>query len=112
MISPTTIEPITPADIYAINVPGIAISLGVGVTIWLVASFVIVGITKRVAAGTSLFRKPLFRWVAPAFRALEQERRVQRAHTIGALLNSVVGVLVSILTTVYVLKNLNVDVAP
>ena len=112
MISLTTIEPITPSDIYAINLPGVLISLGVGVVIWLVASFVIVGITKRVAAGSTLFRKPHFRWVAPAFRALDHERRVQRAHTIGALLNSVVGVLESVLTTVYVLKNLNVDVAP
>ena len=112
MISPTTIEPITPAAIYAINLPGVLISLGVGVTIWLVASFVIVGITKRVAAGSTLFKRQHFRWAAPAFRALDRERRVQRAHTIGALLNSVVGVLVSVLTTVYVLKNLNVDVAP
>ncbi|MET1064691.1 MAG: mechanosensitive ion channel domain-containing protein [Arthrobacter sp.] len=112
MISLTTTEPLTPPDISAINVPGVLISLGVGVAVWLVASFVIAGITKRVAAGSTLFKKPHFRWVAPAFRALDHERRVQRAHTIGALLNSVIGVLVSVLTSVYVLKNLNVDVAP
>ncbi|MEC5191091.1 MULTISPECIES: mechanosensitive ion channel family protein [unclassified Arthrobacter] len=112
MISLTTIEPIIPPDISAINVPGVLISLGVGVAIWLVASFIIAGITKRVAAGSTFFKKPHFRWVAPAFRALDHERRVQRANTIGALLNSVVGVLVAVLTSVYVLKNLNVDVAP
>ena len=50
--------------------------------------------------------------MAPAFRALDHERRVQRAETIGALLRSVVGVLIAVLTIVYVLKNLNVDVAP
>jgi small conductance mechanosensitive channel len=108
----STTTPITPPDISAINVPGVVISLGVGVTVWLVASFVIAGITKRVAAGSTLFKKPHFRWVAPAFRALDHERRVQRANTIGALLSSVVGVLVAVLTSVYVLKNLNVDVAP
>jgi len=112
MISLTTIEPITTADISKVNLPGVLISLGVGVAIWLVASFVITGITKRVAAGSTLFKKPHFRWVAPAFRALDHERRVQRAQTIGSLLRSVVGVLVAVLTIVYVLKNLNVDVAP
>lgn len=112
MISLTTTEPITPPDISAINLPGVLISLGVGIAVWLVASFVIAGITKRVAAGSTFFKKPHFRWVAPAFRALDHERRVQRANTIGALLSSVVGVLVAVLTSVYVLKNLNVDVAP
>ncbi|MCB5293694.1 mechanosensitive ion channel family protein [Arthrobacter sp. SO3] len=112
MFSMTATEPITPPDISAINVPGVLISLGVGVAVWLVASFVIVGITKRVAAGSTFFKRPHFRWVAPAFRALDHERREQRANTIGALLNSVVGVLVAVLTSVYVLKNLNVDVAP
>ena len=112
MYSMTTTAPITPPDISTINVPGVMISLGVGVAVWLLASFVISGITKRVAEGSTLFKKPHFRWVAPAFRALDHERRVQRANTIGALLGSVVGVLVSILTGVYVLKNLNVDVTP
>ncbi|MCB5282311.1 mechanosensitive ion channel [Arthrobacter sp. AL08] len=112
MISLTSATPITAPDISAINVPGVLISLGVGVAIWLVASVVIGGITKRVAAGSTFFKKPRFRWVAPAFRALDHERRVQRANTIGALLSSVAGVLVAVLTGVYVLKNLNVDVAP
>jgi len=112
MISLTTIEPITAPDISAVNLPGGLISLGIGVAVWLVASFVITGITKRVAAGSTLFKKSHFRWVAPAFRALDHERRVQRAETIGALLRSVVGVLIAVLTIVYVLKYLNVDVAP
>ena len=114
MFSMTT-EPITPPDMSAmseINVAGVLISLGVGITVWLVASFMISVITKRIAAGSTFFKKPYFRWAAPALRALEHERRVQRAHTIGALLRSVVGVLISVLTSVYVLKNLNVDVAP
>ena len=88
----------------AVNLPGVLISLGIGVAVWLVASFVISGITKRVAEGSTFFKKPHFRWVAPALRALDHERRVQRAHTIGALLRSVVGVLIAVLTIVYVLK--------
>jgi small-conductance mechanosensitive channel len=112
MYGMTTTEPITPPDISAINIPGVLISIGLGVMIWLAASFLIRGITRRVAAGTTFFKKPHFRWVAPALRALDHERRVQRANTIGALLNSVVGVLVAVITIMYVLKNLNVDIAP
>ncbi|MET4095151.1 small-conductance mechanosensitive channel [Arthrobacter sp. UYCu712] len=108
----TTTTPITPPDISDINVPGILISIGVGVAVWLVATFVIAGITKRVAAGTTFFKKPHFRWVAPALRALDHERRVQRANTIGSLLNSVVSVLVAVITIMYVLNNLNVNIAP
>jgi len=112
MISLTTIEPITAQEIAAVNLPGALIALGIGVAVWLLASFVIAGITKRVAEGSTFFKKRHFRWVSPALRALDHERRVQRAHTIGALLNSVVGVLVAVLTIVYVLKYLNVDIAP
>jgi moderate conductance mechanosensitive channel len=103
---------LTPPDMSAINLPGVFISIGVGVVVWLVATFVIAGITKSVAAGTSLFKKPHFRWVAPALRALDHERRVQRANTIGSLLNSVVSVLVAVITIMYVLSNLNVNIAP
>ncbi|WP_427130980.1 mechanosensitive ion channel family protein [Pseudarthrobacter sp. S9] len=112
MYSTSSTDPITPPDISAINVPGLLISIGVGVAVWLVASFVIAGITKRVAAGTTFFKKPHFRWVAPALRALDHERRVQRANTIGSLLNSVVGVLIAVISIIYVFKNLNVDIAP
>ncbi len=112
MYSLTTAEPITAPDISAINLPGVLISIGVGVAAWLVASFVIAGITKRVAAGTTFFKKPHFRWVAPALRALDHQRREQRANTIGSLLNSVVSVLVVVITVMYVLQNLNVNIAP
>ncbi|QDY90884.1 mechanosensitive ion channel [Arthrobacter sp. UKPF54-2] len=108
----TSAETITPPDISAVNLPGVLISIGVGVATWLVASFVIAGITKRVAAGTTFFKKPHFRWVAPALRALDHQRREQRANTIGSLLNSVVSVLVVVITVIYVLQNLNVNIAP
>ncbi|WP_104060848.1 mechanosensitive ion channel family protein [Arthrobacter sp. 4R501] len=95
-----------------VSITGIAVSLGVGIAVWLVATFVISRITKRVAAGTNFFKKPHFKWVAPALRALDHDRRVQRAETIGSLLNSIVGVLVAVITIMYVLQNLDINIAP
>ncbi|HET6270868.1 MAG TPA: mechanosensitive ion channel domain-containing protein [Arthrobacter sp.] len=112
MYIPSSTAPITAEDISAINVTGLLISIGVGVGVWLLASFVISGITKSVAAGTTFFRNRQFGWVSPAIRALDHERRVLRAHTIGSLLNSVVGVIIAVITIIYVFKNLNVDIAP
>ncbi|MBT2513590.1 mechanosensitive ion channel family protein [Arthrobacter sp. ISL-30] len=100
------------ADVARIDVAGILITIGVGVAVWLIASFIIVRITRRVASGSTLFKKPHFRWVAPALRALDHERRAQRAETIGSLLNSVVGVVIVTIVIIYVLKYLNVDITP
>ncbi|WP_247045769.1 mechanosensitive ion channel family protein [Arthrobacter rhizosphaerae] len=112
MYSTLSIAPPLTSATDGISVPGIVISLGVGVAIWLAATFVISRISRRVASGSTFFKKPHFRWVAPALRALDHERRVQRANTIGSLLNSVVGVLVATITTMYVLRNLDIDIAP
>jgi small-conductance mechanosensitive channel len=112
MVSMLSILPPAASDPDGINITGIVISLGVGVAIWLAATFVISRITRQVASGSSLFKKPTFKWVAPALRALDHERRVQRAETIGSLLNSVVGVLVVIITGMYVLQNLDINIAP
>jgi small conductance mechanosensitive channel len=112
MFSTLSITPPLPTQPGGISVPGIVISLGIGVAIWLVATFVISRISRRVASGTNFFKKPHFRWVAPALRALDHERRVQRAETIGSLLNSIVGVLVAVITSMYVLQNLDIDIAP
>ena len=108
MVSTLSILPSAASEPDGISVTGIVISLGVGVAIWLVATFVISRITRRVAAGSNFFKKPTFRWAAPAFRALDHERRVQRAETIGSLLNSIVGVLVVVITGMYVLQNLDI----
>ena len=104
--------PVDPAVVPSIDVAGILITVGVGVAVWLVASFIILRITKRVASGTTFFKKPHFRWVAPALRALDHERRAQRARTIGSLLNSVVGVAIVTIVIIYVLKYLDVDITP
>lgn len=112
MLTSLSIFPSTPGVPDGVSITGVMVSLGVGIAVWLVATFVISRITRRVAAGSSLFRKPTFKWVAPALRALDHERRVQRAETIGSLLNSVVGVLVVIVTGMYVLQNLAINIAP
>ncbi|XAS69539.1 mechanosensitive ion channel domain-containing protein [Micrococcaceae bacterium Sec5.7] len=112
MYSTFSIAPPINSAPQGLSVPGILISIGVGVALWLLASLVISRITKRVAAGTTFFKKPHFKWVAPALRVLDHERRVQRANSIGSLLNSVVGVVIVVITAIYVLKNLDVDVAP
>lgn len=111
MLSMLTIAPLA-SEPSGVNLPGVAISLGFGIAFWLVASFLISRIVKRVASGSSLFKKPPFRWAAPALRALDHQRRVQRAETIGSLLKSVVAVLVAVITIMYVLQNLNVNIAP
>ena len=112
MVSMLSIIPSATTEPDGISITGIVISLGVGVAIWLVATFVISRITSRVAAGSNFFKRPTFKWAAPALRALDHERRVQRAETIGSLLNSIVGVLVVVITSMYVLQNLDINIAP
>lgn len=112
MVSMLSVLPPVAADVDGVSVPGVVISLGVGFAVWLLATFLIARITKRVAAGSSLFKRPTFKWVAPALRALDHERRVQRAETIGSLLSSIVGVLVVVITGMYVLQNLDINIAP
>lgn len=112
MFSMLSILPSAASEPDGISITGIVISLGVGIAIWLVATFVISRISKRVASGSNFFKKAHFKWVAPAIRALDHERRVQRAETIGSLLNSIVGVLVAVITSMYVLQNLDINIAP
>ena len=95
-----------------IDLGAILVTIGIGVVIWLLLRFIILRITRKVASGSSLFKNAAFKWVQPAFRALDHERRSQRARTIGSLLTSVVSVLVAVIVIIYVLKFLNVDIAP
>jgi small conductance mechanosensitive channel len=90
----------------------IAIAVGIGLVVWLVATFLIRQIVKRILAGRTLTQRRIFRWAAPALRALDSERRAQRAQTIGSLLNSVVAVVITTIVGMYVLRALGVDLAP
>ncbi|GAB2737374.1 hypothetical protein GCM10027090_05800 [Sinomonas soli] len=90
----------------------IAIAVGIGLVVWLVATYLIRQIVKRILAGRTLTQRRIFRWAAPALRALDSERRAQRAQTIGSLLNSVVAVVITTIVGMYVLRALGVDLAP
>lgn len=90
----------------------ISIAVGVGLVVWLVATFLIRHVVKRILAGRTLTERRIFKWAAPALRALDSERRAQRARTIGSLLNSIVAVVISTIVGMYVLKALGVDLAP
>ncbi|ASN52145.1 mechanosensitive ion channel family protein [Sinomonas sp. R1AF57] len=90
----------------------VGLAVGAGLIVWLVATFVIRQIVKRILAGPQLAEHRLFRWAAPALRALDSERRAQRAATIGSLLNSTVAAIISTIVGMYVLRALGVDLAP
>ncbi|AMM33016.1 small mechanosensitive ion channel protein MscS [Sinomonas atrocyanea] len=90
----------------------IAIAVGIGLIVWLVATYLIRQVVKRILAGRTLTQRRIFRWAAPALRALDSERRAQRAQTIGSLLNSVVAVVITTIVGMYVLRALGVDLAP
>ena len=65
MFSMMSITPSLTAEPDGVSVAGIAISLGVGVAIWLVATFVISRISKRVASGSNFFKKATFQVGCP-----------------------------------------------
>ncbi|WP_231567854.1 mechanosensitive ion channel family protein [Sinomonas humi] len=108
----TTAELNSAVDTFNSTLLQVAIAIGVGLLVWLVASFLIRQVVKRVLAGSQLTKRRLFRWAAPALRALDSERRAQRAKTIGSLLNSVVVVVITTIVLIYVLKAFGVDIAP
>jgi small-conductance mechanosensitive channel len=83
----------------------------VGLLVWAVLRFIISRIVSRVGSGYSILRHG-FKWAHPVLRNLDSQRRVQRAETIGSLLNSVVTVVVAVIVIIYVLKQLGVDIAP
>jgi small-conductance mechanosensitive channel len=84
---------------------------------WLVLHYLIRLVINRVEKGTWHQRsfgwvKPVFRNLDPVMRALDNERRVQRARTIGTLLNSLLTVIVVVIAAFYVLLAFQVNIAP
>ena len=112
MYSMLSITPPAVRTSHGINVAGIVISIGVGVASVAGGHLRDCRDHQARCRRHHFFKKPHFKWVAPALRALDHERRVQRAKTIGSLLNSVVSVLVAVITIMYVLQNLDMDIAP
>ncbi|WP_051389003.1 mechanosensitive ion channel domain-containing protein [Arthrobacter sp. 35W] len=84
----------------------------IGFVIWLVLHQLIARVVKRAQNGTALSERRMFKWAHPVLRNLESERRIQRAETIGSLLNSVVSVGVVVVVGFYVLIAFEVNVAP
>ncbi|WP_427018982.1 mechanosensitive ion channel family protein [Pseudarthrobacter sp. P1] len=89
-----------------------AIIMVIGFVIWLVLHQLIARVVKRAQNGTPLTQNSYFKWAHPVLRTLETERRVQRAETIGSLLNSVVSVGVVVVVGFYVLLAFEFNVAP
>ncbi len=93
------------------------IYVGVALVSWLILHYVVRIVVKRAEKGTLAQRglgwmKPVFRNLDPVMRALDMERRVQRARTIGTLLNSLLTVIVVVITAFYVLLAFHVNIAP
>ncbi|NKX49443.1 mechanosensitive ion channel [Arthrobacter deserti] len=84
----------------------------VGLTIWTIAHFVIGRITERIKRGTSIFKKPHFRWAQPILRNQEQSRRIQRADTVGSILKSVVSIFVTGMVIIMVMDTFKLPIAP
>ncbi|WP_253901481.1 mechanosensitive ion channel family protein [Arthrobacter sp. PAMC 25486] len=95
------------------------ITVAVGLLVWLVLHYLIRIVVKRAMADRAPLELRTLRWAAPVLRtidpvarALDNERRVQRARTIGSLLNSTVTIMVAVVTGLYVLMAFQIDIAP
>lgn len=95
------------------------ITIAIGLVVWLVLHYLIRIVVKRARMDRAPLEHRTLRWAAPMLRnidpvvrALENERRVQRARTIGTLLNSVLTIVVAVVTSFYVLIAFEIDIAP
>ena len=95
------------------------IAIAVGLIVWLVLHYLVRMVVKHAQAERTPFADrrvgwatPMLRGINPMVKALDHERRVQRARTIGTLLNSVLTGLVSVITGFYVLLAFDIDISP
>lgn len=96
-----------------------AVIFAIGFLVWLILHYVIRHVVKRARADRSALDNRSLRWAAPMLRtidpvarALDTERRVQRARTIGSMLNSVQTAVVATVTGFYILLAFNINIAP
>lgn len=94
-------------------------TLAVGLLAWLVLHYAIRIVVKRAMVertplehGSLRWAAPVLRTIDPVTRALDNERRVQRARTVGSLLNSVLTAVVAMVTGFYVLIAFDIDISP
>ena len=111
----TTLEDASNSLLDSLLHAGIAV--GISLVIWVIAHVLIKSVTNQIGKGTWHQRgigwvKPVFRNLDPVMRALDNERRVQRARTIGTLLNSLLTVIIVVIAAFYVLLAFHVDIAP
>lgn len=106
-------------DILWGNLAWAGVAVAIGLIVWLVLHYLIRIVVKHAQADrTPLadrrvgWATPMLRGINPMVKALDHERRVQRARTIGTLLNSVLTGLVTIITGFYVLLAFNINISP
>ncbi|MHA7270436.1 mechanosensitive ion channel family protein [Arthrobacter sp. HLT1-20] len=108
-----------PGDSLLDNLLEAGIAIVVGLVVWLVLHYLIRLLLKpaksergRLGQTSMRWAAPMLRGMDPMIRALDHERRVQRAHTIGTLLNSILTAVVAVVTGFYVLLSFGVNIAP
>lgn len=109
----------SPGDTLWSNLLQAGVAVGIGLLVWLIVHYMIRGVVKHAMAdrtplsGRSMrWAGPMLRGIDPVIRALDHERRVQRARTIGSLLNSILTVVVAVVAVFYVLLAFDVDISP
>ena len=88
------------------------ITILVGLLVLAVARFVIARLVARAQKGYTMFSGRPLKWARPARAKVENQRRVQRADTIGALLRSAVTLTIGILTGIMALDAVGINIAP
>lgn len=95
------------------------VALVVSLLVWLVLRLIVRLFVKRAMMPRTPLEHAARNWAAPVLRnidpmmrALDDERRVQRAQTIGSLLNSILTGTLAIVTGFYILLAFNINIGP
>jgi small conductance mechanosensitive channel len=108
-----------PSDTIWSDLLQAGLAIGIGLLIWLILHYFIRTVVNHAKADRAprseramRWAAPMMRGITPVFRALDHERRIQRARTIGTLLNSILTTIVVVVTGFYVLLAFDVDISP
>ena len=122
MQATTILDGLDDGFLESLVVAGIIVA--VGLVAWLVLHSAIRLLVKRalsertlsrrmsLAQGTLRWAAPMLRGIDPVVRALDTERRVQRARTIGTLLNSILTAVIAMVAGFYILIAFNINITP